>query len=179
MFSQQSTYTFFFFNDTATTEIYTLSLHDALPICDQVSLARDDSPGIHHFESLSPPVRRSVNAVASHAGFIPHERAPAAANPVEQSGLADVRPSEDDDAGELYHLKRAGALHFGRLAELWPVRTLQGSMLFFQAENQKAKGEANWKALNDSNRRPQEGAQVNLDLPLRESHASFGISELI
>src|SRR5258706_7997548 len=26
---------FFFFNDTATTEIYTLSLHDALPICSQ------------------------------------------------------------------------------------------------------------------------------------------------
>src|SRR3712207_8923495 len=25
--------TIFFFNDTATTEIYTLSLHDALPIC--------------------------------------------------------------------------------------------------------------------------------------------------
>src|SRR2546426_11810359 len=28
----QSFYSFFFFNDTATTEIYTLSLHDALPI---------------------------------------------------------------------------------------------------------------------------------------------------
>src|SRR5687767_15857461 len=27
---------FFFFNDTATTEIYTLSLHDALPISDVV-----------------------------------------------------------------------------------------------------------------------------------------------
>src|SRR5438270_2971367 len=27
---------FFFFNDTATTEIYTLSLHDALPIFDRV-----------------------------------------------------------------------------------------------------------------------------------------------
>src|SRR3712207_8011310 len=26
-------YGFFFLNDTATTEIYTLSLHDALPIC--------------------------------------------------------------------------------------------------------------------------------------------------
>src|SRR5260370_34960998 len=26
----------FFFNDTATTEIYPLSLHDALPICDAV-----------------------------------------------------------------------------------------------------------------------------------------------
>ena len=29
---------FFFFNDTATTEIYTLSLHDALPIFNQVLL---------------------------------------------------------------------------------------------------------------------------------------------
>src|SRR5215216_8160646 len=28
-----SSFCFFFFNDTATTEIYTLSLHDALPIC--------------------------------------------------------------------------------------------------------------------------------------------------
>src|SRR5207253_10559578 len=27
---------FFFFTDTAPTEIYTLSLHDALPICDRV-----------------------------------------------------------------------------------------------------------------------------------------------
>src|SRR3989337_4143681 len=26
----------FFFNDTATTEIYTLSLHDALPICSRI-----------------------------------------------------------------------------------------------------------------------------------------------
>src|SRR3712207_7002672 len=37
----------FFFNDTATTEIYTLSLHDALPICHgagsaRVELALDD-----------------------------------------------------------------------------------------------------------------------------------------
>src|SRR5438552_2805777 len=31
---------FFFFNDTATTEIYTLSLHDALPILAGVSLPR-------------------------------------------------------------------------------------------------------------------------------------------
>src|SRR5438477_4294886 len=31
-------YIFFFFNDTATTEIYTLSLHDALPILLPVSL---------------------------------------------------------------------------------------------------------------------------------------------
>src|SRR5260221_12265289 len=31
----QKNQTIFFFNDTATTEIYTLSLHDALPICPQ------------------------------------------------------------------------------------------------------------------------------------------------
>src|SRR5438477_12482834 len=31
-FSSSSLFFFFFFNDTATTEIYTLSLHDALPI---------------------------------------------------------------------------------------------------------------------------------------------------
>src|SRR5687768_18526060 len=32
MYCPLSFYFFFFFNDTATTEIYTLSLHDALPI---------------------------------------------------------------------------------------------------------------------------------------------------
>src|SRR2546426_6266300 len=31
---------FFFFNDTATTEIYPLSLHDALPICRRTSHSR-------------------------------------------------------------------------------------------------------------------------------------------
>src|SRR5256885_3755001 len=31
---------FFFFNDTATTEIYTLSLHDALPISEPVAALR-------------------------------------------------------------------------------------------------------------------------------------------
>src|SRR5947199_7392692 len=36
---------FFFFNDTATTEIYTLSLHDALPICDVDEIGPDDGLG--------------------------------------------------------------------------------------------------------------------------------------
>src|SRR2546430_16585302 len=36
--SYRSYLSFFFFNDTATTEIYTLSLHDALPI----SLTKED-----------------------------------------------------------------------------------------------------------------------------------------
>src|SRR2546428_9343916 len=42
---------FFFFNDTATTEIYTLSLHDALPIsaCRE---ADDDADGLSPVEGL-------------------------------------------------------------------------------------------------------------------------------
>src|SRR2546421_1888409 len=40
-------YIFFFFNDTATTEIYTLSLHDALPIyfCECDRLRREGTLG--------------------------------------------------------------------------------------------------------------------------------------
>src|SRR6266705_7133888 len=42
---------FFFFNDTATTEIYTLSLHDVLPIC--FTWAR--SPARWSSPSAAPP----------------------------------------------------------------------------------------------------------------------------
>src|SRR2546430_17094564 len=45
MICRPRSYFFFFFNDTATTEIYTLSLHDALPICQTSSRrARRYSP---------------------------------------------------------------------------------------------------------------------------------------
>src|SRR5215469_18782580 len=44
---------FFFFNDTATTEIYTLSLHDALPIYNSPSWwgRRCSPPGTNHCRS--------------------------------------------------------------------------------------------------------------------------------
>src|SRR5256885_15964878 len=42
---------FFFFNDTATTEIYTLSLHDALPI----SMGRPSAPSVPSMP-VAPPV---------------------------------------------------------------------------------------------------------------------------
>src|SRR6202451_4908793 len=48
-----SHYFLFFFNDTATTEIYTLSLHDALPICH--SSCRDA-----HRHPRRQPKRRQV-----------------------------------------------------------------------------------------------------------------------
>src|SRR2546430_11398642 len=50
---------YFFFNDTATTEIYTLSLHDALPI----SLAHTRA------------VQRAANGVIAHAREILHATA--------------------------------------------------------------------------------------------------------
>src|SRR2546429_2805355 len=46
---------FFFFNDTATTEIYTLSLHDALPIF----------PGEHRFQDRSPRSTQSIGRYRS------------------------------------------------------------------------------------------------------------------
>ena len=36
----------FFFNDTATTEIYTMSLHDALPISLQLLILTEQMPGL-------------------------------------------------------------------------------------------------------------------------------------
>src|SRR5262249_61755599 len=55
----------FFFNDTATTEIYTLSLHDALPIYlvaafDAVSKLRFDLGKTERRRQHDAPLRRSV-----------------------------------------------------------------------------------------------------------------------
>src|SRR2546422_8321782 len=49
---------FFFFNDTATTEIYTLSLHDALPICAATA-------GLRRHSSWSPTASASTSPRAS------------------------------------------------------------------------------------------------------------------
>src|SRR2546429_1863204 len=54
---------FFFFNDTATTEIYTLSLHDALPI--SLHGQRRSAPGATHHSS-------GVRCGHGHAGGLPH-----------------------------------------------------------------------------------------------------------
>src|SRR3712207_8383860 len=71
----------FFFNDTATTEIYTLSLHDALPICQPGLPAvlpdhrhrRLRLPGVHrllrglpggHLDGLPPPPGPHVGGVS-------------------------------------------------------------------------------------------------------------------
>src|SRR5689334_23742419 len=53
---------YFFFNDTATTEIYTLSLHDALPIWTLVEGERDDRP------ARPRPAPRAAGARARRSG---------------------------------------------------------------------------------------------------------------
>src|SRR3712207_7676823 len=45
---------FFFFNDTATTEIYTLSLHDALPICLRTTFTSGTPSAAQIFTSIWP-----------------------------------------------------------------------------------------------------------------------------
>src|SRR5256885_16614581 len=50
-------YVFFFFNDTATPEIYTLSLHDALPISKAGHLGKDEP----HPKGLFPSVSATQN----------------------------------------------------------------------------------------------------------------------
>src|SRR3712207_9548065 len=73
----------FFFNDTATTEIYTLSLHDALPISDQLAgsvrdpggdygcnrapAGRAHNPGNNPRSSGRHPDRKSTRLNSSHA----------------------------------------------------------------------------------------------------------------
>src|SRR5438132_13319715 len=66
---------FFFFNDPATTEIYTLSLHDALPICDAPAAAdarrpRGVGPGGAHGDQDRKSTRlNSSHTVISYAVF--------------------------------------------------------------------------------------------------------------
>src|SRR2546427_2764777 len=55
-------FVFFFFNDTATTEIYTLSLHDALPICWSPLRRRRAERSCHKFRSQSSLLPRRVES---------------------------------------------------------------------------------------------------------------------
>src|SRR3712207_6522734 len=60
---------FFLFNDTATTEIYTLSLHDALPIFRHGELYSADS--IHFADSLKYKTLRENRTVYGGGGIMP------------------------------------------------------------------------------------------------------------
>src|SRR5260370_6339722 len=57
---------FFFFNDTATTEIYTLSLHDALPIYLEAAISTQgyalSTGALRHFTPVAGPADLEVQA---------------------------------------------------------------------------------------------------------------------
>src|SRR5438034_8099635 len=60
---------FFFFNDTATTEIYTLSLHDALPICHNSNFFSDKLVLTSVTPASSAPVLQTPKATSSTLYF--------------------------------------------------------------------------------------------------------------
>src|SRR6266496_5317932 len=70
MFIPSFLFFFFFFNDTPTTEIYTLSLHDALPIPDPVDLAIITVPAEIALAAVEECGRKGVpGLVVITAGF--------------------------------------------------------------------------------------------------------------
>src|SRR5690606_5639657 len=75
---------FFFFNETATTELYTLSLHDALPICLVVALAYAGGLGVLGFIAYAAAKRRGAPAAADDG--VPDWSVTVAA--IEQPGVA-------------------------------------------------------------------------------------------
>src|SRR2546422_6037729 len=63
---------FFFFNDTATTEIYTLPLHDALPICEDAGAIAGQEVGKFSrlFARANLPTDRKSTRLNSSHGYI-------------------------------------------------------------------------------------------------------------
>src|SRR5260221_8974888 len=62
---------FFFFNDTATTEIYTLSLHDALPICTVSAGSRATcSAGAIPRRTACPRSEEHTSELQSHSDLV-------------------------------------------------------------------------------------------------------------
>src|SRR5476649_3092263 len=60
---------FFFFNDTATTEIYTLSLHDALPIYPAATARAVDAEGWLHTGDLARS-EEHTSELQSHSDLV-------------------------------------------------------------------------------------------------------------
>src|SRR3712207_8812077 len=82
---------FFFFNDTATTEIYTLSLHDALPIS---------------IERLNPDVNAFVELAAERAraeaeAIGPGDERPLAGVPIAIKDIGPVTERSEEHTSEL------------------------------------------------------------------------------
>src|SRR5215204_7816938 len=60
----------FFFNDTATTEIYTLSLHDALPICSMQTFRSCAACSWRRRESALSRSEEHTSELQSHSDIV-------------------------------------------------------------------------------------------------------------
>src|SRR2546422_10048202 len=119
---------FFFFNDTATTEIYTLSLHDALPISHDGAVLRLDVL-LEQRGPVGPegePLRRRLKV---HARVEPLDERPGAADAgFDQHREVEARARLDelgavvhDDRPRIREAKPLEELHLERLGLLEPV----------------------------------------------------------
>src|SRR5256885_5314781 len=75
MYLSTPSFSFFFFNDTATTEIYTLSLHDALPIFEE-EMSDVSLPVTFKSCLLPPPCYFNLSSpflsLHTHTLLVPH-----------------------------------------------------------------------------------------------------------
>src|SRR5216683_8091733 len=94
-------YFFFFFNDTATTEIYTLSLHDALPISAQIPAASNsfriqffisNSVNVFFSRTLLAASRKASRTIRSMA--TPAERCDSSCAVLQQASYFWTRSAE-------------------------------------------------------------------------------------
>src|SRR2546425_218867 len=85
---------FFFFNDTATTEIYTLSLHDALPISQRAGSQRIERGPEFEYRHRTGPVDEPGAPTARHCPAAPVQPLAASAG-VEPQRIE--RPFERDE----------------------------------------------------------------------------------
>src|SRR3712207_8534491 len=119
----------FFFNDTATTEIYTLSLHDALPISRSASL---------NTVSLLPSAEKLVEEHGHQEQDAEHEDLPGARHPGQHQTVAQGGDDQDPEIGRAHRLnsshanisyavfclKKKPPLRSGCCWLLWPGRGL-------------------------------------------------------
>src|SRR3712207_9346827 len=104
---------FFFFNDTATTEIYTLSLHDALPISVRPGVEDSTRNSAGDPSRSAPTTNSSASAPRGTADFTPLSTKPSPSGTAFVVGLS----TSNSTVGSLSASAAAGTsspVHAGR-----------------------------------------------------------------
>src|SRR3989449_2420468 len=132
---------FFFFNDTATTEIYTLSLHDALPICPRVLRAAHGQRAVLPASGVRRVRARPLAACVREGAVAMNVGRPgtgiggmfyllsALATPLSEASRRMRRGAAEADAGGWRPVAGQTALAAGILAGMWATGWLLGVAL--------------------------------------------------